>query len=60
MTRVISVLLLAGLMACGEVQTASLTPSDPGYWYTGAPQRGPQIRAPGNERTYRPLGGVIY
>ena len=60
MKSALVLLLLAGLGACGAVQTASLSPNDPGYWYSGAPQQAPQIRAPGNERTYRPLGGVIY
>jgi len=62
MKRVITgLLLLASLTACGEIQTASLTPSDPGYWYSGAPQNAPQVRAPGNERIYRPLGhGGVY
>ena len=53
-------LLLAGLAACAGVQTASLSPNDAGYWYSGAPQYVPQVRAPGNERTYRPLGGTVY
>lgn len=55
-----TLLLLLGTAACGPVQTASLSPNDPGYWYSGAPQRTPQVRAPGNERLYRPLGGVVY
>jgi hypothetical protein len=61
MKRAIIVLLLGGLGACAEVQTATLTPNDPGYWYGGAPQNAPQVRAPGNERVYRPLGhGAVY
>jgi hypothetical protein len=56
MKLLITALLLVGLAACGTVQTASLSPNDPGYWYGGAPQYVPQVRAPGNERTYRPLG----
>lgn len=48
------------LAACGQVHTASLSPNDPGYWYSDAPQSTPQVRAPGNERTYRPLGGAVY
>jgi hypothetical protein len=61
MRGAIMVLLLAGLAACGTVQSASLTPNDPGYWYNGAPQNAPQVRAPGNERIYRPLGhGAVY
>ena len=53
-------LLSAGLAACAPLQSASLSPNDAGYWYSGAPQHTPQVRAPGNERTYRPLGGVTY
>ena len=49
-------LLLAGLAGCSNFQTASLSPNDPGYWYSGAPGYVPQVRAPGNERIYRPLG----
>jgi hypothetical protein len=61
MKAVIAVLLLGGLCACAAIQTASLTPNDPGYWYSGAPQNAPQVRAPGNERIYRPLGnGAVY
>jgi hypothetical protein len=60
MKPLIAIVLLAGLAACGKVQSASLSPNDPGYWYSGAPQYVPQVRAPGNERTYRPLGGVNY
>jgi hypothetical protein len=52
--------IIAGVAGCGQVHTASLSPNDPGYWYTEAPRHDPQVRAPGNERIYRPLGGAVY
>jgi hypothetical protein len=52
--------LIAALAGCGQVHTASLTPNDPGYWYIEASRKDPQVRAPGIERTYRPLGGAVY
>lgn len=64
MKPLVVMLLLAGLAGCGNVQSASLSPNDPGYWYTGAPNpHVPQVRAPGNERVYRPLvsgGSAVY
>lgn len=48
------------LLGCSDVHGESVSPNDPGYWYNGAPQYMPSVRAPGNERTYRPLGGTSY
>ena len=53
-------LALGALAGCGDVQSRSVSPNDPGYWYTEAPRDMPAVRAPGNERTYRPLGGATY
>jgi hypothetical protein len=58
---VVAVLMVVGLLGgCARVQTSSMSPNDPKYWYTEAPREGPQVRSPGNERTYRPLGGAVY
>jgi hypothetical protein len=50
----------AALLGCSDVHNESVSPNDPAYWYSGAPQDTPSVRAPGNERTYRPLGGDSY
>jgi len=58
---VLLVALLAGVAGCSHVQTASESPNDAGYWYTEAPRStDTHLRQPGNERTYRPLGGAVY
>jgi hypothetical protein len=59
--KITSILLAAyALSGCSQVHTVSLSPNDPAYWYTEAPRYMPQVRAPGNERVYRPLGGAVY
>lgn len=53
--------LLALLDGCDEIHGVSLSPNDPDYWYDGAPRdRSTSVRAPGNERIYRSLGGTSY